>query len=115
MENGGGGSPRNAFNEADLRSIQGENRGSHDPACCSRGGDVISKQHLRTQTRTNWRVTQPAAIDGVRIKIVVGDKIGTAAGDTGCCQSEHDVVIGAIGRSVRIEGKLGRIPKWRKA
>src|SRR3981081_1453607 len=99
MEKGRGSK---AFNEGDLRSIQGENRGSYDPATAG-GGDVIGKEYGRSGA------TKPA---GAGIEIVEGDKIWAAAGDTGGCQSEHDVVIGAIGGRASIEGKLGRIHIW---
>ena len=51
MENGGGSRPGDAFNEANLRSIQGENRRSCDLAPGD-GGDVISKQSVRSRART---------------------------------------------------------------
>ena len=63
------------------------------------GGDVIGKQHVRSRART-----KPGA-GGVDIEIVEGDKIGNAAPVTSVLQSEHDVVIGAIGRSVRHQRK----------
>src|SRR5437899_1543861 len=100
MENRGGAS-WNAFNEADLLSIQGENRRSCDPASGD-GGGVIGKHHCWSSS------TQPCGASA-GVEIIEGDKIGRGAVDTDCLQSEYDVVIGAIGRSAYIKGKLSWI------
>ena len=71
MENRGGAS-RNAFNEADLLSIQREDRRSCDLAAGD-GGGVIGKQHRRR------RSTQPCGASA-GVEIIEGDKIGLRAG-----------------------------------
>src|SRR5580700_7851768 len=107
MENGRGCGPNavrgNTFNKADLSSIQGENRRSYDMAIRADGSDVVGKQH-------RWSCARAKPISGgVDIKIVEGDQIGFAAACCAAgCQSEHDIIVGTIGRGIREKGKFSR-------